>query len=216
MGIFNKIGQAMGLASGDQFNVDPEAGNEYYKQALADLQGVGQSGKMPQVRSSLENQILSQLGQWDNNAAAKKQQFMQDMSRGFSNNVQNAARARGGTGGSMLQSMMPGSGDYEAQSRAQSGGLLSLNDQALQALGQLGGMQGGLYNQDLNRANALAGTRMGWAQGVRGSLAQNAENQWNAQEGSANRLGGIIGAGIGAAGAVGGGMAARPKPPGTP
>lgn len=206
MGFLSDALKFTGLKGPDQHNADMGAGlQEYldalkqYESSIGDISQIGQSGQMSPMRQKLESQIMEQLAQLDNNAAGRKQQFMSDMGRGFQTDTQNLARAKGGTG-SMIQAMTPSGQMYDAQARERARGLLGLQDQALQHIGQLQGMQGNFYNQDVNKQSLLANARGNLASAKLGRQGQllageqtRADNAWNRDQEQYNRIGNTIG-----------------------
>lgn len=199
MGLLGKIGAQFGFARPEAQQANYNIGDPQYNAAMDDitasiseLQAAG--GSLSPQRKKLEAQILSQLAELDDNAAQRKQYFMEDMARGFGADVQNLARARGGTG-TMAQTMMPSGQMYDAQARQRSRGLLDLKGQALQDLSSLGGLYGNLYGQDMNKAGSIAnqrakqaGMRIGQQNLLVGGAEKTADNEWNRQQEQYNRM----------------------------
>lgn len=179
------IGRGFGIGGGAgearDYASDPEAYKELYEQALMQMKGVGQDEASLKNRKSIENVLGGQLEGLEDNAAGRKQNFMEDMSRGFQADTQNLARARGGTG-TLAQALRPSGEMYDAQARATSRGLNDLYSQATQDLGSLQGVQGNLQGQDLNRAQGVTNVYQRELDSRRGTNTQNLENQWNAQQ----------------------------------
>jgi len=193
--IVKGVGNALGLSGGakeaERFHQNPAAFEEFYQQALAEMQGVGRDPASMANRQSIEKILGEQLGQLDNNAAGRKQNFMEDMNRGFSADTQSIARARGGTG-NMAQAMKMGGGMYDSQARAQSRGLNDLYSQAVQDLGSLQGVQGNLFGQDFQRGTNIANLHTGEQAARRGIQTNNLDNSWNAEQAKNQRFGNTL------------------------
>lgn len=179
--VIGGLGFGGGAGEAKDYASNPEAYKELYESALAQMQGVGGDKDSMAQRASINNILQGQLGDLENNAAGRKQNFMEDMSRGFQADTQNLARARGGTG-TLAQALRPSGEMYDAQARATSRGLNDLYSQATQDLGSLQGVQGNLYGQDMSKATNLANIYGRELDSRRGTQTQNLENQWNAQQ----------------------------------
>lgn len=193
MGLFDSIGEIFGEVTGfgsngnpNPHNMDENAYSELYNEALAGIKGVGASGKNLEMREGIENSALSMLGDLENNAAGRKANFQEDMARGFSADMQNRARAAGGTG-NLAQVLSPGGGFYDSQARAQSRGLNDLYGQAINDLGNLGGVQNQFFNQDFEKANTAANLQTGELAQKRGIAAGNLENTFNSEQAGRER-----------------------------
>lgn len=202
MGILSDIGRGVGQFTGfggggkiDPQETDPLAYADLYDKALAGVQGVGTTGKMPELRSGLESSALSYLKDLDNNAAGRKANFMEDQSRAFAADTQNLARAKGGTG-TLAQVLKPQGSMYDSQSRATARGLVDLQGQAVKDLGSLSGVQGDLYNQDMSKQNSLANIYGQELNARRGLATQNADNRYNAKTEQYNRQASTVNAGL--------------------
>lgn len=214
--------EATGLKRSDPQQVDPTMYAELYNQAMSEMQNVGQDAASKANRQKVEQSLGGMLGGLENNSAARKQNYMEDMARGFQADAQSLARAKGGTG-SLQQALRPSGQMYDAQARAQSRGLVDLYGQGVQDLSNLQGVQGNLQGQDLNRAQGIGNLAMRELQMRRGSVSDNAEAQWNAATQQQKALGGTMAAagaafgGMPSAGGAGGGsqLGVRGGPGGT-
>ena len=175
-GQFTGFGGSGGI---DPQEVDPGAYSDLYEKALAGVQSVGNTGKMPDIRNSIESSALSYLKDLDNNAAGRKANFLEDQSRAFGADTQNLARARGGTG-TLAQVLKPSGAMYDSQSRATARGLVDLQGQAVKDLGSLSGIQGNLQEQDQNKQSALASIYGNELNARRGIAADNSDRRYNA------------------------------------
>lgn len=202
MGIFSDVGKLFGEVTGfgghgnpNPRNTDPEAYRQLYEEALGQIQGVGTDKNSMAMRGGIEDAAIGAIGDLENQAAGRKANFMEDMSRGFAADTQNLARARGGTG-TLAQVLSPSGGMYDAQARATSRGLNDLYSRAVSDIGSLQGVQGNLYGQDFNKAQAAAGVRTNELGQRRGVLNQNNENIFNSEQAGRERrlntLGGIV------------------------
>jgi len=225
MGLLDKVKQGIGgIAKGagqftgfggsgkiDPQEVDPGAYSDLYDKALAGVQSVGNTGKMPDIRNSIESSALSYLKDLDNNAAGRKANFLEDQSRAFGADTQNLARARGGTG-TLAQVLKPSGAMYDSQSRATARGLVDLQGQAVKDLGSLQGIQGDLYGQDLSKQNSLADIYGKELNARRGIATTNADNRYNAKTEQYNRQASTVnaamkvGSKVASAGGGGGGV----------
>ena len=198
MGLLDDIGGFVGEVTGFGGSGDPRTHNigdvafeDYFNKALADLQSVGDSSAGN--RAAIESAMKGMLGDLDNNMAGRKKNFEEDMARSFGANVQNRARAAGGTG-NMAQVMNPSGASMDAEARARARGFTDLYSQGVNDLGSLQGMQGNLFNQDLNKQGAISNLRMNRANTRLGIGMQNAENDFNAEQaGRQRRLGTLSG-----------------------
>lgn len=193
MGVFDDIGDAFseftgfgGKGNPDPHNLDPDAYMHLYNEAVTGLNEVGNTGKMGQMRSSIEDSATSMLADLENNAAGRKANFQEDMARGFSADMQNKARAAGGSG-NLASVLNPGGGAYDSQARAQSRGLLDLEAQAINDLAGLGGVQNQLYGQDMSKQTSLANLKTGELANKRGIAANNLENTFNSEQAGRDR-----------------------------
>lgn len=186
------LGFGGGAGEARDYATDPEAYAELYNQALAQMQGVGQDAASMKNRQAIEGILADQLGGLEDNAAGRKQNFLEDMSRSFQADTQSLARSRGGTG-TLAQALRPSGEMYDAQARATSRGLNDLYSQATQDLGALQGVQGNLYGQDLSKATNVANIYGRELDSRRGTNTKNLENQWNAQQAMYGRLGKTVG-----------------------
>lgn len=164
--------------------VDPSAYNDMYQAAMNDLQGVNvtQNPEDALFASHIRQTAMQQLGGLQNNAQQRQNNFMADTARGFSSDMANVAKARGGTG--TMASAFGGQNlgqAYDAQARARSRGLVDLQGQATKDLGSLQGIQGALNTQgmqqnqmNLNKAGMMANTRMNELGNRRGIMQGNA------------------------------------------
>lgn len=213
MGVFDFVEKAFGEVTGfgghgtaDPKNMDENAYRHLYEEAIAGLQGVGESGNNKAMREGVEKSALSMLGDLENNAAGRKQNFMEDMARGFSADMQGRARAAGGTG-NMAQALNAPGSFYDSEARARSRGLNDLYSTAINDLGNLGGVQNQFFNQDFNKAQSIANIKTGELAAKRGIIAKNLEDQFNveqaAREKRMNTYGGIA-KGFGMGGMFGG------------
>lgn len=175
-----------GAGEAKDYASDPLAYQELYNEALAGVKGAGKDEASLKNRKAIEGILGGQLGDLENQAEGRKQNFMEDMSRGFQADTQSLARARGGTG-TLAQAMRPSGEMYDAQARATSRGLNDLYSQANKDLSGLQGVQGELYGQDMGKATTLANVYGRELDSRRGTQTQNLENQWNAQQGMYGR-----------------------------
>lgn len=191
MGFFGDIGnsalEGLGLKKGDAHTVDPNMYGGYYDDAMKDLQNAGVGGANQEIRSQIENQALQQLGDLNNNAAGRKKNYLEDMSRDFEANTNSVARARGGTG-TLQQALIPNGQMADANNRATSRGLLDLQGQAVTDLGKIQGLQGNFYNQDFNKAKAMADTRLGQQKLRLGQANTNSDSLSNVDNQQRNNL----------------------------
>lgn len=188
-GVNNFFGETTGFGgkgNPDPHNMDPEVYKELYEKALAGIDSAGNTGEMGSIRSGMEGALKDQIGQLQNNAAGRKKMFEEDMSRSFGNDMQQRARAAGGTGGMASAMMMPG-GAYDSHARATARGYNDLYSQAADDLGALTGTQNTLFNQDFNKANAKAGLHMNELSMRRGYGAQALENTFNSEQAGRER-----------------------------
>lgn len=213
MGIFNDIGDFFGEQTGfggngnpNPHNVDPLAYSELYNEAMGNMKGaqgqinaVGTDPASAKAKTGLLSTLNSQVSDFDNNAAGAKNNFMSDMSRGFSADSQNLARSKGGTGSFANAMHNPGS-MYDSEARAEAGGLNQLTQQATQQLGSLTGSQNTLYNQDLNKAgmnasesNAMGQLSQNELNARRGIMQTNSGNTVASEQAGAAKRGGTLG-----------------------
>lgn len=210
--------EASGAKRMDAQETNPEAYSALYEDALRELNAVGNSAdskwraeQSKQQRGALGGVLMDQIGGLEDNAAGRKQNFLEDQSRAFGADVQNLARAKGGTG-TLAQALRPTSGMYDSQARATSRGLNDLYSQATQDLGTLSNVYGGFESQDIarrnqeqDRANSIAGVYQGELASRRGQINQNADNRFNtgvqqakAHAGTLQAVGGMAGGAAGA------------------
>lgn len=201
MGLFDIIEEGFGEITGfggkgqaDPKNMDENAYRHLYEEALAAISGVGSSGNNAAMREGVEKSALSMLGDLENNAEGRKQNFMEDMSRGFQADMTGRARAAGGTG-NMAQALSAPGDFYDSEARARSRGLNDLYSAAINDIGNLGGVQNQFFNQDFNKAQSTANIKLGELGAKRGIVAKNLEDQFNveqaAREKRANTYGGL-------------------------
>ncbi len=198
MGLFDSIGDLFGEQTGfggngnpDPHNLNDAAYEDYYNKAVAGLNDVGKTGQMGAIRSGLEGSINSQLANLDNNAAGRKQNFLEDSARSFSADAQNRARAAGGTGNLAQTLSMPGSA-YDSEARGVGRGLNDLNSKSIQDIGSLTGSQNVLNSQDLSKQGTLANLAMQRIGQRTGIASQNAENSFNSDQAGAAKRGGTL------------------------
>lgn len=188
MGIGDLFGEATGFGSNgnpDPHNLDDAAYEDYYQKALSGIQSSGSGTNSAGVQDALNGQ-LSGL---DNNMAGRKKAFGEDMSRSFGNDVQQKARASGGTG-NLAQSMSTSGGQYDSEARQASRGYNDLYSQGTKDLSTLSGVQSNLNNQDFQRANASANLDMNRINQRMGVAQQNAQNSFNSDQiGAQRRIG---------------------------
>lgn len=216
MGLFGDIGDIFGEVTGfgsngnpNPHNTEPTVYAELYNDALNQINSVGTKDEDKKFRDSIQQTAQGQLADLENNAAGRKSNFMEDMSRGFGADMQNRARAAGGSG-TMAQTMNAPGSMYDSQARATSHGLNDLYSQAVDDLGAIQGVQGNLNTQDFNRANAANNLRMSELSMRRGQGAINNENNFNSEtagrERRMNTFSGIAKGVGGAMQAAGGGF----------
>lgn len=214
MGIFSDIGDFFGEVTGfggngnpNPHNTSPLAYAELYDQALGNINKVGTEGDLAKLRSGVGASAVDMLGDLENNAAGRKQNFMEDMNRGFTADVNSLARARGGTG-TLKQALQPSGAMYDSQARATSRGLNELYSMAVNDLGNINSIQSGLYGQDMEKAQTGADLTMKELMSRRGQLNANNENTFNSEQAGRERrlntLSGIV-KGAGASSLFGGG-----------
>lgn len=198
-GIVKGVGNALGFGGGAseaaKYNQDPSAYSELYQDAVDWIKQTGTDAKSKQLRSGLQDAAIARLNENSTLPEKRKNQFLQDQSRSFSADVQNLARAKGGTG-TLAQVSRPTGAMYDAQARETARGLNDLYGQAQQDIlaniGAAQGIQGDLYGQDLDRARSVGGLQTGEVASRRGAAAQNSENMANAEQAKYDRLGGTI------------------------
>lgn len=204
-GIVDSVTDALGFTGGAEdaaaFNMDPAAYKELYEQALKGIQDVGTDPNSRMIRGGLENATIGQIEGLENQSAGRKANFEEDMARGFQADVQNLARAKGGTG-TLAQALRPSGEMYDAQARARSRGLNDLYSQATQDIGNLQGIQGNFFNQDMGKAQSAANLATNELASRRGTQATNLDNQWNAEQSKKSRFADTLGAAGGIAGRV--------------
>lgn len=171
--------ESLGLKRPDAQEVDPSAYSELYDRALGELSGLGQGEQEKKNIASIEGSLGGMLGELENNSAARKANFQEDMARGFQADAQSLARAKGGTG-SLQQALRPSGAMYDSQARARARGLTDLYGQGIQDLSNLQGVQGNLYNQRSDRARGIADLATGELASRRGTLSSNAGARWDA------------------------------------
>lgn len=193
--------EATGLKKANAEQLDPMSYSQLYDQALEQLRGIGGSEASKANRAKIESSLGGMLGELDNNQAARKANFQEDMARGFQADAQSLARAKGGTG-SLQQALRPSGAMYDSQARARARGLTDLYGQGVQDLSNLQGVQGNIYSQDYNKARGIADLATSELAARRGILSGNADNRWNATTQQQKALGGTMQA----AGAAFGGM----------
>lgn len=191
MGILGDVGNFFGEVTGfgsngnpDPHNLNDAAYEDYYQQALNDIQGTASGTQL--MREKIQNAVLSQLAGLDDNMAGRKKNFEEDMSRSFGNNIQQRARAAGGTG-NLAQVLNPGGAAYDAEARARARGFNDLYSQATNDIGKLQGVQGNLEGQDFRRGSATANLRMDRIGQRMGVAKQNAENDFNSEQAGRQR-----------------------------
>lgn len=220
MGFFSDIGKGLGQLTGfgsagresisQGTTVDPNAYADLYEKALAELQGINTNMSVAdqQSQDQVRQALTGQLAGLQDNAAGRKQNFMEDTSRGFSSDLASLARSQGGTGN--MANALGGKNlgqAFDAQARARSRGLIDLQGQALKDLQATQGIQSNLLSQNqaqhglaANKANAIAQLIQGEANSRRGIATGNASNQFDVNKQlQANRWGTIkdIGTGVG-------------------
>lgn len=200
-GIVRGVGETLGLVKPKAQEVAPEYGQELFQQSTKAFEDLGNDPALQRQRELINKALEQQLGQLDDNAAGRKQMFQEDMSRQFSGDVQNLARARGGTG-TLASALRPSGNMYDSQARATSRGLNDLYGQALNDLGAASNIRGDMYGQDERRAAGLSGVYQGEAQSRRAQANTNADNRWNANQARNKALAGTIEGGTKAVGAA--------------
>jgi len=195
MGFFKDLSNSLGFTKADAETVDPEAYSDLYQKALAELEGVGRNTASSTNKDLINSTLQGQLENLDNNAAGRKMNYMEDMSRGHASEVNNIARATGGTG-TLKQALRTGGGAANDQyQRNTSRGLNDLYSQATKDLSSLQGVQGNMFNQDLNKANSVANIYQTELNSRRGQANTNSDNRNNVAQNQGNLLAGTIGAG---------------------
>ena len=190
--ILGSVSESLGFSRANPEQIAPGTNHTYqdlFDKALNSFQSIGaeDEGNTKAIRSALG----SQLGSLDDNAAGRKRTFMEDMARGFSADTQNLARARGGTG-SAVSALRPSGSMYDAQARGTARGLNDLYSQATQDLSTLGGVHGGLVNQDAQRKGAIGDFYQNELNRRHNINVQNADHRWNAVTQQQKALGGTI------------------------
>jgi hypothetical protein len=202
MDLWGEITGFGGEGNPDPHNLDDAAYEDYYQKALAGVQNSGQGTDA--MRSGIQSGVMGQLAGLDNQAAGRKKNFEEDMSRSFGNDVQQRSRAAGGTG-NLSQSMNPSGSMYDAEARQTSRGYNDLYSQATKDLGSLAGIQSNFEGQDAQRAQSAANLDMNRINQRQGTANQNAANDRNSdQVGSERRIGTVKGI-ANIAGSMGGG-----------
>jgi len=188
MGVLGDFfGEVTGFGSNgnpDPHNLNDAAYEDYYQQALADIKNSGEGTQG--MRDKIQSAVMAQLAGLDDNAAGRKKNFEEDMSRSFGNNIQQRARAAGGTG-NLASVLNPGGAAYDAEARARARGFNDLYSQATKDIGSLQGVQGNLEGQDFRRGQASAGLRMDRIGQRMGVAKQNAENDFNSEQAGRQR-----------------------------
>lgn len=200
-GIVRGVGETLGLVKPKAQEVAPEYGQELFQQSTEAFKDVGNDPALQKQRELINKALEEQLGQLEDNAAGRKQMFQEDMSRQFSGDVQNLARARGGTG-TLASALRPSGNMYDSQARATSRGLNDLYGQALNDLGSASNIRGDMYGQDMQKAAGLSGVYQGEAQSRRQQANTNADNRWNANQARNTALSGTLQGAAKAAGAA--------------
>lgn len=191
-GIFSEITGFGGSGDQDPHNMDPDAYAHLYNEALAGINAVGADGNLKTLRDNQEQAAITMLGDLQNNAEGRKQNFMEDMARGFQADVTNRARAAGGTG-NLAQSLSAPGSMYDSQARATSRGLNDLYGQAIDDLGGLSGIQQQGFNQDFSKATSAANLKTNELANRRGIAGTNLENTFNSEQAGRERRGNTIG-----------------------
>lgn len=173
------LGESLGILKPKAEEVSPEYGQELFQKGESAFKDLGSDPNLQKQRELINKALEGQLGQLDNNAAGRKRMFEEDMSRQFSGDVQNLARARGGTG-TLASALRPSGNMYDSQARATSRGLNDLYGQAMQDLGSASNIRSDLYGQDAQKAAGLSGIYQGEAQARRAQANTNADARWNA------------------------------------
>jgi hypothetical protein len=182
--VFGELTGLGGSGNPEPHNIDPGAYDQLFQAAMSDLGGMAAPTSV--IRKKLQGGVEGQLDQLDNNAAGRKKNFEEDMSRSFGNDIQTRARAAGGTG-NLAQSLSPTGAMYGAQARATARGYNDLYSQATQDLGSLSGIQSGLYAQDSDKAKSDSNLKMGRLNQLMGIGAQNNENTFNSEQAGRQR-----------------------------
>src|ERR1044072_4373489 len=137
MGLFGEI---TGFGSGgnpDAHVLDDAAYEDYFLKAAGAISN--SNAPTNDMRNGINSAALSELANLQNNAAGRKKTFSEDMARSFGANLQNRARAAGGTGNLAQALSAPGS-MYDAQAREEARGYNDLLSQATRDLSTLGGV----------------------------------------------------------------------------
>lgn len=188
------LGEITGFGGGgnpDTHNLDDAAYEDYFNKAMGDIRGA--SAGTAGARGQINNALQGQLAGLENNAAGRKKNFEEDMSRSFGDTIQQRARAAGGTG-NLAQVLNPGGAAYDAQARQTARGYNDLYSQATRDLGSLEGIQSDLYNQDYRQGAAAADLNMRRINQRLGIAEGNAANDRNADAvGAARRTNTIYG-----------------------
>jgi len=203
--VLDTVGTTLGFSSGnpEQYNVDPNAYSEFYEQAMKDIYNIGNDPASQQMRQGIQGAAQSQLEGLANNSAQRKQQFGEDMNRSFAGQTQELARSKGGTG-TLAQALRPSGAMADANARATARGYTDLYSQGVKDLGSIQGIQGSLYNQDLQKGQMSANAQLGQQDLRMGQATTNANNMYNAKQAQYDRLGGTLKG----AGQMAGGIAA--------
>ena len=201
MSIFSDIGQQFNQATGFGANtnpnpqMDPNAYSGLYNSALGSIQGVGQDQGTQQMTNGVEGAANSALANLQNNAAGAKSNFTQQMGQGFSTNMQNAAVAKGGTGG-MAQAYTPTGSTYGQEATAESQGQQQIANNAVGQISSLNNVDNSQFNNQLKQAGDEANLDVGQQNTMLGIAGQDTMNNANAtamqQAQQGNTLGGIM------------------------
>jgi len=191
---FSTLGlESLGILPGKSYQVDPNAYDGYYQQAMNDIYGIG--NQTQGMRNQIQGAAQDQLAGLADNSAQRKQQFAEDMNRSFAGQTQELARAKGGTG-TLAQALRPSGAMADANARATARGYTDLYGQGIKDLQGIQGVQNSLYGQDLAKGTLSSNAQLGQQ---KEKMAQANTNMNNASDARNNQRG-LFGQTMGAAG----------------
>ncbi len=202
MGFINDIGESLGFKRPNANTVDPNSYSGYYEQAMKDIYNTGNDPASQQMRQGIQGAAQAQLGGLAENSAQRKAQFAEDMNRSFGGQVQELARAKGGTG-TLQQALRPSGQLADANARATARGYTDLYSQGIKDLQGVQGIQNSLFGQDLAKTGLSANAQLDQQKLRLGQANTNSDNINNAGNQQAGRLGSTLG-GIAKAAGLGG------------
>jgi len=178
--------ETLGLAPGKSTRVNPNQYDGYYEQAMKDIYNTGAGTQ--DMRNQIQSAAGSQLAGLADNSAQRKSQFAEDMNRSFGGQVQELARAKGGTG-TLQQALRPSGQLADANARATARGYTDLYSQGVNDLGKIQGVQGNLYNQDLAKSTLSSNAQLGQQKDKMAQANLNMTNSTSARQSQLGKFG---------------------------